>query len=79
MGIVIVKIDKKPHLDSYMESKNGLCWDHKQIENAFSIIWWHNKWKAKAMYNKILVFQLYLAPCEPLAPFVHVFFLEKPS
>jgi hypothetical protein len=39
MGIVIVKIDKKPHLDSYMESKNGLCWDHKQIENAFSIIW----------------------------------------
>lgn len=41
-----------------MEIRNGLCWDHKQIENAFSIIWWHNKWETKAMYNKIICFSI---------------------
>jgi hypothetical protein len=75
MGIVIVKIgEKKTHPHLCMESDNGLCWDHKQIENGYSIIWWHT------LRSGGCILQLYLAP---LAPYMHVFskepFWNKPN
>jgi hypothetical protein len=36
MGIALVKIDKKTHPRFCMEIKDGLCWDHKQIECIFN-------------------------------------------
>jgi hypothetical protein len=60
-----------------METKDGLCWDHKQIENAFSIIWWHSKWEVKAMYNKITCFSIVFSIFQTFGAFYACLFFQE--